>query len=359
MTGPAPSGAPDLAGQIASSAASGTRDAVFSDFGEVAEFPETLRALAPRSLVLERGSIERIDALANLPGLERLTLIEIECPDLTPIGRCHALRELRLEDTPLDDLAFLAGLDGLTTLVLEVFPPVRLTGRATPLDLSPLAHLRQLDTLVVEAPGEALTGAGSLGTLPQLRRLSLSADSLDPLPLPLGGAPIEALSLVGLPVTDVGPLLTVRTLQTLNLTGCPVSVLPDMSPLERLTELSLSGTNVSDLAPLAGLRWLRSLSISRCPVRDLSPLSGLKSLDRLRFSDTPVESLLPLLDLPALWRPPDQPGESRIDFGGNGQVRTDLLLYCVGRTEAEQMRNLKEFLEFLAKRTGHDSADGA
>lgn len=349
----------DLASQIARAAASQTRDPEFSDFGEIAGLPDALRALAPRSLVLERGKIGDLAALAQLPGLERLTLIEIDCPDLSPLGRCSSLRELYLEDTPLEDLAFLAGLDGLTSLALEAFEPVQLTRGAGPLDLEPLSALDTLASLVVEAPGLDLTGAERLGTLPNLRRLSLYGFSLDALPRPGGGAPIECLSLAGLPIRDISPLLAFKRLELLDLSVCPISSLPDMSPLERLTDLSLSGTQVSDLSPLSGLRRLSKLSISRCPVRDLAPLSGLKALERLRFTDTPVESLLPLLDLPRLWMPPDPDSGSRIDFGGNAEVRTDLLLYCVGRTEAVQLGNLREFLEFLLQKQGTDSAEGA
>jgi len=370
----------ELTRQIALAAACGTRDPVFSDFGTVATLPETLRALAPRSLVLERGRIDAVDSLATLPGLQRLSLIELDCPNLSPIGKCADLRELQLEDVPLEDLGFLTGLQYLTSLTLEAFEPVYLTRGGGPVDLSPLSALGSLESLVVEAPrGQPLTGGRGLGTLPRLRRLSLTAERLDALPQPGDGAPIEALSLSGCPIDDITPVLGFTTLRSLAFRGSDLPGLPDLSPLENLTELVVAGTNltridpvaqlvhlqslditdsqVSDLAPLTGLKQLRRLNISRSQVSDLSPLAGLPALEALHFVDAPVDDLLPLLDMPALWAAADPVTGPDIGIGGTGQASTDLLLYFVGRTDAERFRNLHDFLRTVRHNMQRKDAD--
>ena len=140
-----------------------------------------------------------------------------------------------------------------------------------------------------------------------------------------------------------------ENLTGLVLSGSNLTDIEPVSGLKQLRSLDISSSRFSDLSPLAGLKQLRRLNISRSQVSDLAPLAGLPSLEALRFTDTPVNSLLPLLDMPALWAAADPVTGPEIDIGGTGQVKTDLLLYFVGRTDAERFRNLREFLENLRR----------
>jgi hypothetical protein len=81
-------------------------------------------------------------------------------------------------------------------------------------------------------------------------------------------------------VSDLGPL-TGMPLDYLNLTDLPVSDLAPLASLKSLTALVLDGMPVSDLAPLRGL-GLEKLSILNIPAKDHSPLKELP-LKRLRL----------------------------------------------------------------------------
>lgn len=202
--------------------------------------------------------------------------------------------------------------------------------------------LRQLDVL-----GE-YTALGAIADCPELEWLTLDTDSKEPVPWArlrnlrrigtgwrpdLGelfdaGVPLTDVTLTGYPGTDLGPLLSIRSLAELHLaharrltTLAGLSALPDLRVLDLaycakladFTELtSLTGLvaldidhckQFTDLEPAAAATGLRRLNVdSANTVPTLAPLRRLTSLEEVVIGDTKVADgdLSPLEELPNL-----------------------------------------------------------
>jgi hypothetical protein len=183
--------------------------------------------------------------------------------DLAPL-RGLDLRSLNLGDARIADLAPLAGLTRLQTLILW---------NTQTRDLAPLAELRSLQSL--DLMGTQVTDLKPLRGLTNLHTLDLGRTQ----------------------VSDLSPLAGLTGLRSLNLSETPVKELTPLARLTGLQSLSFIDTQVRDLAPLAGLRSLQSLSLAETSVSDLTPLAALHDLILLDLSRTPVRDLAPIVRL--------------------------------------------------------------
>ncbi len=93
---------------------------------------------------------------------------------------------------------------------------------------------------------------------------------------PLAGLPLDYLNLSELPVSDLSPITSLKTLKTLCLDGMPAT---DLTPLRglRLKTLSIKGTPVADLTPIKEMP-LQSLRLDYQADRK-EVLRSLKSLE--------------------------------------------------------------------------------
>ncbi len=170
-------------------------------------------------------------------------------------------------------------------------------------DLTPLAGLPHLQTVVCSGLGPGLPAQALLSDLAPLRNAPLLAVTLRHTRVsdlsPLAGKPLERLTVSHARVRDLSPLRGMP-LKELVLERLPVR---DVTPLAGLPieSLTLSWTEVEDLSPLAGLP-LKLLNIAGTPVRSLAPLQGM-SLRSLAVNDTRVRDLTPVQDAPIeeLW----------------------------------------------------------
>jgi internalin A len=110
----------------------------------------------------------------------------------------------------------------------------------------------------------------------------------------------ESFSLDSQDITDLSPLVTLRTADTLILSGNQIQDLSPLAQLPNLTDLSLSNNQIQDLSPLAQLPNLTGLSLSNNQIQDLSPLQALQNLRSLRMSNNQVRDLSPLGSLERL-----------------------------------------------------------
>ena len=102
---------------------------------------------------------------------------------------------------------------------------------------------------------------------------------------------VQSLSLFGMELEDISPLVRLPYLEELDL---GMTRMRDMSPLARLKNLQLldlSRTQLQNLDAIGGLTNLRWLNLRSAQVGDISALAGLKNLQRLYLDNTPVPSL--------------------------------------------------------------------
>jgi len=169
---------------------------------------------------------------------------------------------------------------------------LRIVGAKDLTDISPLAALKGLKTVGIEAcfnledisPLQGLTSLTSVGLF-QTKVSNLTA---------LEGKPLSNLVCAYGLVTDLTPLKGMPLVR-LNISRSQIA---DISPLKgmRLTHLDCHATQITDLSLLGGLP-LEVLDMSLTKVTDLSPLKDLK-LQELNFHDTKVSSLSPLKGMP-------------------------------------------------------------
>ncbi len=244
---------------------------------EISSQHELLRgvALDLRDLDVQSTTLENLDALADITGLEHLTLgshvTGVYCA-LKDSAKWPSWPSLRTVDLLSRTLT--------TTKALARMTSVR------GIDLSSCGRLRSLD---------------GLGALTHLEALSVSYTSVDDLS-PLGA--LASLRVLLAAKSRVRALdgLGLTALRRLDVSQTKVRSLAALAGCADLAEVSLDACeSVSDLAPLCGLEKLRCLALKGCAgVRDFSALASLSALECLDLSDTSFDDDAVLAALPRL-----------------------------------------------------------
>jgi Leucine-rich repeat (LRR) protein len=227
---------------------------------------------------------------------------------LDPVSSMLGLSEtLELLDTPIDNLAPLAGLPKISRLGLRRFDdnwPQNFQGQFNLSDLNSvsdeithlyLADFNLADILFIER-------------LPQLRELFISdyrlersrltdISALERIANPAG---IQKLVFENQGIEDISPLAQMEGLIFLKLAGLQVSDLTPISQLSTLETLVANSNQIRDLRPLATLENLWNLELQNNLIDDLSPLSQLP-LRRLFLNNNQIVDLAPLSGLQNLY----------------------------------------------------------
>lgn len=173
-----------------------------------------------RSLVLDAGSLEHVEALDALQRLESLRLGDLDEPaPLEVLQRLPALRRLEVHGTRTD-MPSITRLKHIDALALIDTPPPEWP------HLACAGHLRSL--LIAHVQG----AIASLPDLPMLERLSLRDLQLGTLP-DLSRCPrLHAVELRNITLlTDLSPLSSAPALRELRVEGMPQLNVSDFRPL--------------------------------------------------------------------------------------------------------------------------------
>lgn len=212
--------------------------------------------------VVELGfkGLESLEGIGAFPNLERLTLEDMESPDLKQLVPLKKLTDLTIvEDVPYDPFA---GSDAPKTLT----------------DYSALSVLTSLESLSIES--SALREFSFLKSLTGLTSLSL-ADTEAISVEPLGElAQLVSLSLVdNSSVKDYSPISRLTGLTSLTIDKGTDQDDPDLSSLTNLEKLDMSG--FMSVSFLGNMNNLKELVLHGCNIDEISALSGLTGLERL------------------------------------------------------------------------------
>lgn len=217
-----------------------------------------LAALPLVALDLRQTALADVTSLMSLQQLRRLDLSRTRVRDISALRALPQLTHLNLEDTLVIGIAFVSAMPGLLSL--------NVNRTSTLYDLSPLAHLTQLQEL--HANGKQLMdltffqGFASTLRVLELRRVRLI--TLTP------------------GVTGAAMLSSLTQLTSLALQRCTlITTLEPLAGLVHLQHLDISDSEFADLAPLASLVALESLVIDTDSVQDFSPLAELRNLRQL------------------------------------------------------------------------------
>lgn len=248
-----------------------------------------VECIGPRSL----GSIAK--ALSRHP----VAALDLRIPpgrkfsgSLAQLAALDQLVELEVEGATTEGVDALAELPKLQRLSLRRFDG----------DLSGLAHgftsLRNLElsarSNVTQLGPDALA---PLAGLVDLRELVLSDGGWEQLEPLAGLRTLERLDLRSTDVSDLGPLAALTAMRELDLSGCThLTNLEPIAAMVKLERIELGYTRVQQLRALAGLRALQVVELAGTPVHDLRPLFELPALRKVGVAACEIDSIQPLLD---------------------------------------------------------------
>ena len=201
---------------------------------------------------------------------------------------------------------------------ISTFSDFQYLRNLTELSLSNLSELPNLSGLSVLTNLKSLTlnncGINSgkisvLSSMPNLKALDLSDNSLDDISCLSEFSKAEYISLRNNFISDITPLLAFENLIYLDLSGNPLGNITAIGLLPKLKALTLSNCKLSDISPLKSLKSLTHLDISNNGISNLEPLSDCISLENIIAGNNLISILSPLSGLCKI---------SSLDLHGNG-----------------------------------------
>ena len=142
-------------------------------------------------------------------------------------------------------------------------------------DLSPLAGLTQLETLILKQNG--IDDISPLNGLSNLTTLDVSANQL---------------------IEDISAVSGMTSLKSLNASFNKVNSIEGLSELENLEYIAVSNNNISTLPDLSKLTKMYFLDISHNQLTDVSEIAKMKNLQQLNLSgNTGITDITPLASL--------------------------------------------------------------
>jgi len=228
---------------------------------------EPLRGQPLKSIDLTRTPISDLAPLNGMP-LESVSLVECPVQDLSPLEN-SPLVSLDLSKTSLTSLSSVGRFSQLRELYLEEAPIE---------DLMPLRELPLEKLWLANCPVSQLAPLQGKS----LAELNLCGTRIDSL-RDLQGAAIQSLWLRNTRISDLTPLAGSR-LVSLDLQGTPVSDLTPLAGMDSLERLNLTETDVTDLTPLKNLRLVRLIFSPERITQGIDGIREMKSLQQIDVS---------------------------------------------------------------------------
>ena len=200
------------------------------------------------------------------------------------------LTELTL-DGDVRDLSQLSALIGLKKLTVGSIPAM---------DLSPLAELPQLETLILSGRTLSADQLTAVGQLTELKALDISSCAVQNI-TPLSGLTgLTELNLANNVISDLDPLIGMTELRKVNLSGNPVPTISALRSCTELTEVDVSGCRLTALNALADREKLETVNAANNQITTLEALRGCTGLKKLNVSGNRLTELSILAQLPQL-----------------------------------------------------------
>lgn len=111
---------------------------------------------------------------------------------------------------------------------------------------------------------------------------------------------LKTFSMINNQISDVSPLLELKSLTSLSLMNNQISDISSLSGLVNLTNLGLGSNQINDISPLSGLSNLTHLNVLGNQITDISPLSELTNLKALGIGNEQISDVSILSELTSL-----------------------------------------------------------
>jgi len=242
-----------------------------------------LRYNEPWSEELMIRSVVGLDSLRNLT---TLNLSWNKILDITPLAHLKQLQELRLDINQITDIDVFSKLTNIKTLGVR-HNKIK--------DLSVLSHLTNLRELEIGV--NQITDINVLRHLTQLEVFTLERNTVRDITPLTNLTNLRVLKLFGNQVSDIGPLVSLQNLQSLDLgkredrqTDNNITDFSVLTKLPQLDKLHLAGQGIAKLPPQV-LRQVVDLDVSRSELTDLTVFLDLQHLEKLFLSRNAFEDV--------------------------------------------------------------------
>ncbi len=204
-----------------------------------------------------------VDSLCYLEGLNRLSTLAMDncvfpSKDLHYIGKLPALKVLQLSSCGLSSLKGLENATGLESLNLN---------NNTIRDISPLANMTNLKNLGMSH--NALVNLEEISNFTQLEALDVSYNA----------------------IVSTAPLAKLTGLTALSISGNGLMQLEGIENLTALHTFEAADNKLVDISILAGCSQMQRLDVSNNTLLDIGVVSSFGALQELLFANNEVSSL--------------------------------------------------------------------
>ena len=146
----------------------------------------------------------------------------------------------------------------------------------------------------LEVPAE-VNDLSDLALMTHLRKLTIAEREIPSLNFLSGMSLLEELHITGCRIGEgMNVIGTLPSLKKLTLSDCGLSTIAELSNALMLLELDLSNNAIGDITPLSGMTALEKLDLSENAVSDLSALAGVVMLKQVDVSHNALSSIAPL-----------------------------------------------------------------
>ncbi len=234
-------------------------------------------------------TINNVEILSAMQGLEDLNLSNNQISDIVPLQHLVNLKSLNLALNEIKDINALEQLVNLENL--ELF-----YNQINQIDV--IGNFAKLEILALE--GNQIFDISVLSQLNKLRTLLLNNNKIGSI------QPLETLTLIedlyldSTEISDISPLYKMTRLRTLYLNNNHISFLTGLDNITGLQELYFNSNQITDIYPLERLTVLKKLHCSNNQINSLEPLLNLTNLRELFIEQNQVNFIEPITKLPKL-----------------------------------------------------------
>ncbi len=211
-------------------------------------------------ITVEFGLSDQLQYLTNLTSLQEITLVGTPCEQyLDAIAVLPDLTRLTMIDCRISSISALAAAENLEYLNL---------GYNSLRNLSPLAGCQNLQELHLSH--NIVTDLSPISNCTQLRILDVSYNS---------------------PLAVIDPICGIPTLQELNISNNKIVSLGNIGDLALLTKLDCQNNLLTSISGVEKCSQLQHLNLANNQVVDILPLSALKQLTHLNFANNVIAQI--------------------------------------------------------------------
>jgi len=238
------------------------------------------------SLEVSRSKLSDIGVLKTLPNLRVVNIADNNITDISVLKEIKNLQHFVISGNPVslqDVLGVLSGRTGLTGLGVGGFGITDIKVLTDAVDLTGLTYL--------DLSSNSISNLEALAQMLNLTRLMLSDCGITDITVLSGMTKLVSLDLSNNQVSSIDALAGLANLEYLYLSGNQITDIAALSDMTKLVNLHLMGNQVSSIDALAGLVNLEYLYLSDNQITNINALSGMTKLTRLELLSNQVSSI--------------------------------------------------------------------